>query len=191
MPMSFSIRPEQHELIEARKEVEKVLESCKYTLEKNEGLSVDLGYTDSSNDYGAFGRVSSGESAEIFFDASVEGWKNDLKEVAADVYGRSYFYENSEINFKWQQLLASVTGLMVIEEVSDGREIEVEELREEWAEKKTDLSEEYLGEEMALSWQLKLAVGRKLLEEYELEDLPELKRTDVLEAGDALFKDEA
>jgi hypothetical protein len=119
----------------------------------------------------------------------VDGWKDNLEDLTADVYGQSWFYEKSEINFKWQQMLASITGLMLIEEISESKQIDLEEFREEWAENKTEISEQVSIENpVNISWQLKTAIGRKLLEEHELEDFPELKRSDVLEAGDALFE---
>jgi hypothetical protein len=78
---------------------------------------------------------------------------------------------------------------MLIEEISEPREIDVEELQEEWAEKKTRISDKVSAENRGnLSWQLKLAIGRELTENHDLEDLPDLNRSDVLEAGDSLFE---
>jgi hypothetical protein len=189
--MNYSIKPEEHELREARETVEKIIESCKYVLEREEHLTVNLGYADreDAGEFGVFGAAETLGSATIYFNAEVDGWKDNLEDLAADVYGQSWFYENSEVNFRWQQLLASVTGLMLIDEISRQREVDIEEFREEWAEKKTEISEKISPEKPEdLSWQLKAAIGRKLLEDHELEEFPELKRTDVLEAGDALFE---
>jgi hypothetical protein len=189
--MNYSIKPEEHELREARETVEKIIESCKYVLEKEEDLTVNLGYAhrDETGEFGVFGAAETPGSATIYFNTDVDGWKDNLEDLAADVYGQSWFYENSEVNFKWQQALASTTGLMLIEEISESREADISEFQEEWAEKKTDISEKISPENPEnLSWQLKAAIGRKLLEDHELEDLPHLNRTDVLEAGDALFE---
>lgn len=184
--MEYSIKPEEHELREARQVVERIIESCSYVVDKEE-LRINLGFTD-SEEYGALGNALSSERAQVNFNSLVDGWKDDLENVVANVYGHAYFYENSEINFQWQQILASVTGLMIIEELSEPREVDRENFREEWAEKKTEISEEASMESRdTLSWQLKTLLGRKLLEDRELEDLPDLKRSDVLEAGDSLF----
>jgi len=158
-------------------------------LDKENDLRVNIGYAnkDETGSYGVFGQAISPESAEVFFNSGVDSWKDNLEDLTADIYGQTWFYENSEVNFVWQQLLASITGLMVIEQVSEPKEVEISEFKEEWAEKKTNLSEEYYGETVELSWQLKASIGRKLLEEYELEDFPALNRSDVLEAGDSLF----
>ena len=186
--MEYSIRPEEHELREARQVVERILESCAYVIEKNEGIKVSLGFAE-TEDFGAIGNATGSERVDIYFDSDVDGWEDNLEDVVADVYGQAYFYENSEVNFQWQQILASITGLMVIEKMSEPREVEKEDLKEEWAEKKTNISDEAdMGSRDILSWQLKALIGRKLLEDYELEDFPELKRSDVLEAGDALFE---
>ena len=189
--MDYSIRPAEHELREARETVEKIIESCKYVLKKEESLSVNIGYANraETGEFGVFGAAETPEIATIYFNAEIDGWKDNMEDLAADVYGQSWFYENSEINFKWQQALASITGLMLIERISEPKELEVENFKEEWAEKKTGISEKVSAENPEnLSWQLKSAIGKKLLEDYDLEDLPELNRTDVLEAGDSLFE---
>jgi hypothetical protein len=187
--MSYSIKPEEHELRAAREAVEKTLESCRYVLEKDEELEISLGHTDpdSVGEFGVSGAAVSPERAELFFNTEAEGWEGNLEDLTADVYGQAWFYEHCEVTFVWQQVLASITGLMVIEKVSEERDVETEELQEEWAEKKTGISEEISEKPENLSWQLKTALGHKLLEKCDLEDLPELNRTDVLEAGDSLF----
>ncbi|QGA80051.1 hypothetical protein [Candidatus Nanohalobium constans] len=188
--MNYSIKPEEHELREARQAVEKTLEGCKYVLEKDEDLEFSLGHTglDAVEGFGVSGTALSPSTAEIFFNTEVDSWKENLEDLTADIYGQTWFYENSEVNFVWQQVLASITGLMVIEKISDQKGVEIEDLQEEWAEKKTDISEQISEQPENLSWQLKTAIGHELLEEYELEEFPELNRTDVLEAGDSLFE---
>lgn len=187
--MNYQIKPEKHELMEARQKVEETLESIKYTLEKEEDLEINLGYTEKekTKGFGATGRAHSPREIEIMFNTSVENWKENLEDLTADLYGRTWFYENSEVNMKWQQLLAEITGLKTIEKLKEPRKVEKEDFKQEWAEKKTGLSEEYIGGETTLTWQLKTLIAQKLLEKHELKDLPELKRTEVLEAGDALF----
>lgn len=188
--MSYEIRPKAHELREARQAIEGMLESAKYVLEKEERLSINLGYVDeeATGDLGVFGTARSSESAEIYFNTDIDGWKDNLEELVLDVYGQAFFYENSEINFNWQQLLASVTGLMLIENVSGEKEFEREGLEVEWRDKKDSLSEQISMEnQQSFSWQLKTVLGRELLEEYSLEDLPDLKKSDVIGAGDQVF----
>ena len=189
--MTYSIKPDEHELREVRETVEKIINSCKYILEKKEDLSINLGYADreETGEFGVFGTARTSESAQIFFNTDVDNWRENLEDMAADGYGQTWVYEDSEVNFNWQQTLASITGLMLIEEISEPREIDVEELQEEWAERKTRISDKIFAEETEnLSWQLKLAIGRELTENHDLEDLPDLNRSDVLETGDSLFE---
>jgi len=187
--MNYSIKPEEHELREARQTVGKTLEGVKYVLEKEEDLSVSLGYATSeeAGEFGVFGSAISPEEVEIFFNTDVDGWKDNLEDLVADLYGQTWFYEKSNVEFIWQQALASIIGLIVIEKISEKQEVEVAKLKEEWAEKKTSISDKLTERPENLSWKLKTAIGHQLLEENELENLPDLKRSDVLDAGDSLF----
>lgn len=190
LSMSYEIRPKAHELREARQTIEGMLESAKYVLEKEERLSVNLGYVheDATEDLGVFGTARTSKSAEIYFNTDIESWKDNLEDLVLDVYGQAFFYENSEINFNWQQLLASVTGLMLIENVSGEKKFEKESLGQEWRNKKGSLSEQIsMEDQQSFSWQLKTVLGREILQEYSLEELPNLKKSDVIEAGDRAF----
>ncbi|MFB6115515.1 MAG: hypothetical protein ABEK04_04410 [Candidatus Nanohalobium sp.] len=186
--MSYSLRPEPHELREARNTLEGALESCKYTLEKEEGLRVNLGAS-SDEHYGAHGLATDSGSAQIYFNPDIENWEEELKKTAINSYGTAWFYENiEEVDFVWEEFLASTLGLVFLEELGEGREIEKETLEDEWREKEGKLESQLSVEvQEDFSWQLKLAVGRKLLEENELEDFPDLKLSDVRQAGEEVF----
>lgn len=186
--MSYDLRPETHELEKARRTAEKAFESCKYTLEKNKVLAVNLG-SSSENNYGAHGLAASSTEAQIYFNPDVSGWKEDLKKTAISVYGEAWYREKvDELSFVWQEFLASISGLLLLEEVGEGREPKTEGLEDEWMDKKDSLSKELAFEEERFSWSLKLLVGRKLLEDQGLEDISELTRGDVLEAGEQVFE---
>lgn len=187
--MDYTIKPEEHELREARQTVEKTLESCRYVIEKEEDFEVSLSYADpeESGEFGVFGSVKTSESARIFFNPQTNDWKNNLEDLVADLYGQAWFYENSEVNFEWQETLASITGLMVIEQRSNEKEVK-KDVQKEWAEMKPVLSKEISPENEELSWQLKTLIGRELLKENSIEEFQELKRSQVLDAGDAIFE---
>lgn len=189
--MNYSIKPEEHELREALQVVKGALESCRHTLEKDENLSIHLGYAERSEtgEFGAFGSAKSSESARILFNTSVDNWKQNLNDLTIDIYGQAWFYEKAEsIEFVWQQVLAATTGLLLINRISEGREPNYNGLQEEWRQKKEELSEQLsLENRDSFSWQLKLILGKELLEDNELKDFPGLKRSDVLEAGDDAF----
>jgi hypothetical protein len=186
--MSYNLRPETHELEKARKNVEKAFESCKYTLEKNKVLSVNLG-SSWERKHGAHGLAESSTEAQIYFSPDVSGWGEDLKKTAISVYGEAWYRENvDEVAFVWQSFLASVSGLLLLEEVEEGREPEREGLGEEWMEKKDSLDEEVAFQEESFSWSLKLVLGRKLIDEEGPEGLSDLSRSDVVEAGEEAFE---
>lgn len=189
--MSHSIKPEEHELQQARQVIETAIESSQYVLKKDKAFTVHLGHAekDDVGDFGVYGKARDSENGRIFFNTSVENWKQNLNELTVDIYGQAWFYEKEDNQeFVWQEFLANTTGLLLIDEISEGREPDYKSLKEEWNEKKESLSEQISFENQDnFSWQLKLILGRKLLDEYELEDFPELNRSDVVEAGDETF----
>ncbi|MFB6242366.1 MAG: hypothetical protein ABEJ36_06225 [Candidatus Nanosalina sp.] len=190
--MSYSIRPEENELRTAREKVEGVLESAKYSLEKDEMLEVSLGASPSQapGEFGASGVAINSEAAQIYFDPNKESWKDDIQTVTRKIYAKAWFYEKTEpAGFLWQEVLAEALGHIFLEETGEEREIEDKEsFEDEWKGVKDNLGEE-LSVELRenLSWQLKKLIGEKLLEEHELDDFPKLTRSDVEEAGDEIF----
>lgn len=191
--MSYSIRPEEHELRTARDKIQGVLEATKYRLEKDEVLEVSLGALPSQapGEFGASGVAINSEAAQIYFDPDRGDWEEDIETVTRKIYAKAWFYEKTEpAGFFWQELLSEVLGHMFMEELGEERTVEnAEEFREVWDEEK-----EYLDEELSvelqenLPWQLKKLIGEQLLEEHDLEDFPELTRSDVEEAGDNVFR---
>lgn len=187
--MNYRIRPEKHELRKARNTVEGALETCKYILKKEEGLNVNLGAFPEKR-HGAHGLAHDETNAQVYFNPDVEEWEKDLEKTAISIYGQAYFYEKVEsITFRWQEFLASVTGLLLIRETGEERKIEEEDLKKEWNEKKALLEEEISTENQGdFSWELKVAVGEKLLEERELDELPDFKLSQIQKAGESLSR---
>jgi hypothetical protein len=189
--MNYSIKPEEHELQQAQQIVETAIDSSRHVLEKGKPFTVHLGHAAKVEvgEFGVFGKARDSENGQIYFNTSVESWKQNLNDLTLDIYGQSWFYEKVDsVQFVWQQLLANTTGLLLIDQISEGREPDYNSLQEEWSEKKEDLSEQLSIEKQEnFSWQLKLKLGRKLLDSYELKEFPELKRSDVIEAGDETF----
>mgnify|MGYP006266260715 CR=1 FL=1 len=191
--MAYKLRPEEHELRKARETVEKVFESCKYSLEKNKVLEVSLGASPSetSDEHGARGFAVNSEASQMYFIPEVENWEDDLEVVARKVYGKSYFYEKTDASgLLWREFLAESFALMFLEQTSEGREVEnVQEFEGEWDDKKDFLGQMLSVEiEENFSWQIKWLVGKKLLENHELEEFTELKKSDIEGAGEEVFK---
>lgn len=188
--MKYSIKPEKHELQQAHQVVEKSIESSKHALQKEQPLRIHLGYAEKEEvgDFGVFGEATDSKNGRIYFNTSKDTWKQNLTELTIDIYGQAWFYEKiDKLEFVWQQLLAETTGLLLLDKISEGREPDYNGLQGEWKQKKENLSEEIASGNKAYSWQLKLIVGRKLLDDYDLEDLPTLNKSDLIEAGDKAF----
>jgi len=184
--MSYRVRPEEHELRKARETVEGVLEGCKHELEKNKVLEVNLGAapSGSTGEHGARGVAVNSETAQMYFDPETDGWEEDLEKVVRKEFGKSWFYEQMEMSgLVWQELLAETFGLMFLGQIEE-REV-TENFAEEWNEKKEKLKKHISPEfQEDFSWELKWLLGKELLERYELEELPDLKRSDVEEVGE-------
>jgi hypothetical protein len=96
--MNHSIKPEEHELQQARQIVETAIESSKYTLDKQKPFTLHLGHAerDEVGDFGVFGKARDSENGQIFFNTSKDGWKQNLNDLTIDIYGQAWFYENKE-----------------------------------------------------------------------------------------------
>ena len=192
--MTYTIRPEAHELREARETIQGVLEACKYILEKDEMIEVNVGSAPSDNqiDFGASGYTVNSEQAQIFIRPEKDGWKKDLEKLVYQIYGESFFYENTDPSgLVWRHLLAESLGLMFLENNTDGKEPEKssEDLEDEWEDLKPFLGKQIDDfDPQNISWQIKWFIGKKISEEKDLGDFTSLKKSDVEEAGEELFE---
>ncbi|MFB6100801.1 MAG: DUF2268 domain-containing putative Zn-dependent protease [Candidatus Nanohalobium sp.] len=208
--MEYSIRPQDHELREARNTVQGALEASKAVLPKEENIEVSLGWEDS--DFiqevdGATGRCHSPRKIELYFNSEISGWKKSLKSTTAHEFAHAWFHEQKETDFEnlmfvWQQVLMDAHAQLFAEKITDyidpvSKTASKEEIKNNWDEIREQMSKEFGEAEDIfygngdyprwLGYTVAYRIGEKLLEEHDLEEFPELKRSDVLEAGDALF----
>lgn len=187
--MNYSIKPEEHELREAKQVIEGVLASCRIFKEKDSDFKIDLSWEP---------EIHSGSDAKdrifIGFNTSEEDWKEKLKTATTYGYANSLYYELGEQPvFMWQQVLMDSFGLMLLDEIlpdKAGKQTEnVEEYEvEDWVEMKKNFEEEVNYETPRdIPWQVSYLIGRRLLKRYSLEEFPDLKRSQVFEAGDDIF----
>lgn len=186
--MNYSIKPEEYELREAKQVIEGVLASCQIFKEKESDFKIELGWEP---------EIHAGSDTEnrifIGFNTSEEDWKEKLKTATAYGYAHSLYYEMGEQPvFNWQQVLMDSFGLMLLDEIlpeQAGKETEdVEEYEiDNWVERKKELEEEIDYESENIPWQVSYLIGRRLLKRYSLEEFPDLKRSQVMEAGDETF----
>lgn len=209
--MEYTISPKKHELEEARRIVQESIEICKAVREKEESLRISLSWTEDEfikeKMNGSSGESYSSTDIKILFNSDVEGWRKEMKASVIHEYAHAWFYEHKDVSwnitFNWQQIILDAHAQLFTERtLSEYDEpmkdhIEKEELAQKWPEIKESLSKElekgrdlfYGGEnfEKWTGYTVAYMIGQKLLEKHELEDFPDLKRSDVLEAGEKLF----
>ena len=180
--MTYSIKPEEHELKTGRSIVENCLKTCEAIEKKEEKLEIILGgkSRDNFEEKGAFGEAWNSNLIRIYFNSEHgKDWKNDLRTITTYSYGESLFLEKSSVELNWQELLKKSYALMFLKKTGfEPDEIDREKAKTEWQD---------FDEESSISWSLAHFIGEELLEDYELEDFPDLKRSDVIETGDKLF----
>ena len=180
--MNYSIKPEEHELKTARRIIENCLKTCQAIEEKNESFEVVLGGKSRGNfeEKGAFGEAWNENLIRIYFNSDHgDTWKEDLRTITSYSYGESLFLEKSDSKFHWQELLKKSYALMFLKQTGfEPNEIDRDKARDEWQE---------FDEESSISWSLAHFIGERLLEGRNLNEIPTLKKSDVLKAGDKVF----
>ncbi len=186
--MNYSIKPEEHELREAKQVIEGVLASCQIFKEKESDFKIELSWES---------EIHAGSDAEdrifIGFNTLEEDWKEKLKTATAYGYAHSLYYDLGEQPvFNWQQVLMDSFGLMLLDEIlpeqarKETEDVEDYEV-DNWLEMKKELEEEINYDSQNTPWQVSYLIGRRLLKRYSLEEFPNLKKSQVLEAGDDVF----
>ncbi|MFB6144013.1 MAG: DUF2268 domain-containing putative Zn-dependent protease [Candidatus Nanohaloarchaea archaeon] len=207
--MSYSVKPQSHELEEAKRTVEQALQACEAVSEKEGDIVIELGWT--GDEYaveklgGASGFTHSEQRIELKFNTEPGNWKNFLQAAVAHEYAHTLFFEkHDEIVFNWQDILFEAHAQHFAEKVFPEKEVpwrekySREELESRWRELKEIMGDEldsgrslmYGGGEFPewTGYSLAYAIGEKLLRDRDLDELPELKRSSVIEAGDELFR---
>ncbi|MFB6180318.1 MAG: DUF2268 domain-containing putative Zn-dependent protease [Candidatus Nanohalobium sp.] len=210
--MDYTVKPEGHKLREADNIVEGALEACKAVVSKEKSVIVSLGWTEDGfvkeEMGGVTGETLSSRKMNIRFNSTVSGWKKNLEATVAHEFAHTWFHEQNNtswegIQFNWQQVLMDSHAQHFAEKVvrnysepmSDA--VSREEMSEKWSKIREVCNKElqegrqlfYGGEEFETwtGYTAAYLIGEKLLESHELEEFPELKRSDVLEAGDTVF----
>lgn len=208
--MSHSIKPQSHELEEAERAVEEAIRASKAVADNGKNLEVELGWT--GDIYvveklgGVKGLTHSPKRIELRFNTEAENWKETLKAATANEYAHTIFFEEhgEDIVFNWQEVLFEAHSQHFSEKVfpdieaSWRKKYSEKDLSENW-----ELLKEVLNEEIDLQrsliygrgslpdligYSLAYRIGEHLLENHELEELISLRRSDVLEAGEELFR---
>lgn len=213
----FQVITEEEELYAAMNLVEEAIEEASETSSKEEYLVIEIGEISEDNQQYEFvkkrmsGVTGFTESArEINLQVITESteWKKKIKALASHEYGHSLFFElrgHNEIKYRWERVLLEAHGQNFAEKVFPQIDVDMRkhvsrkelskiwnEIKENWlSEKNPGRSDPFFhpfGELPTWTgYSLSYYIGQKLLEEYDLEDFPQLEKQDVIEAGDELF----
>lgn len=185
--MTYTIKPGEHELREARQLVETTLSTAEAVLEKDAAYEAGLSWNT------RFEPVVYGpEELGIGFNSRPDGWKQRVKQVAAQAYAKAWFLEHVEPELHWQEVLMLGHSLLFSEQIT-GEKPELNdraEIQEHWKELKQQLSRpvDDLNPEIAkYGFSTAYYIAEKLAESHELGEFTGLNRSDVEAAGEAVF----
>ena len=188
--MNYSINPEEHELKKAREKIEEVLESYSYAFEV-ENIEIDLGWQRIERDVSLLSSIDNTVILVLRPGSKLEGLeKNVLRGVFEIEYRQKAVYDS--IEFDWQEIAKFAYVKNKIRKVLGNMEKgnRREELRQKWPELRQELEkekEEFHEELYMNAAALGEIIGRELLEDKELDELPKLTKSDIIETGEKLF----
>lgn len=190
--MKYSIKPEEHELRQVRNRVEEVTSSYSHAFEAG-NVQFYLGWQ--KLERGASFFYDGGNTLTLVTDLK-KNWKTSIEKAVLRGLSHIEFMELSgldEITFNWQEVLRLGYTEMKLAELINGEIEHKEELGDRWNEIRKHLSNRVDSEEFneffyRNTGTLAGMIGQKLLEKHDLEEFPGLKRSDIIEAGDALFE---
>lgn len=186
--MEYSINPEEHQLKKARVKIEEIIDSYSYSIDV-ENVELNLGWQQVEGTSSVIHEEGSRLTLIINPDADMEELeKNVLRGLLEIEFLRKAPFE--EYNFNWQEILKLGYVTNKLEHLIQSDIQRDKELNEEWPEFKELLSKEtgeFTGQFYMNASALGETIGKKLLENHEIEELPELKKSDVVEAGDSVF----
>ena len=185
--MEHTIQPSPEVFREANDIVEGLLQTCEAILAKNSDLQIYLGWADQSSP-----EVFSKEEARINV-AEGEEWRDQLKITVAQAYAQSWFLEYKSNSYHWEELLTLGHSQRFAENIT-GEKPELdprEEVAENWNTLREELQLSLVEETDEIShygFSLAYYLAEELEEVHSLEDFPELGMSDILEAGDQMFR---
>lgn len=209
------LKPETEDLKEAKKIAQKGVNMASEHLPKNEEVKIGFGWTEDpfvlKNMSGVAGKSFGSDYFILSFNTRPNEWKNSLLAQSVHEYGHTWFYEQIENEYAkilWRYILdesltQNLAEKLVSEFESPWREKHSkEDISEYWAEIKQNLERDvnhpdplYINQSEDgypnwLGYSLSYLIGQKLLEEYKLEEFPEIEKKDVIQIGNELFGEE-
>jgi hypothetical protein len=185
--MNYTVKPEKHELEEARSIVDQVVSTAEAFQEKEQPITFGLSWDRKIEPV-----TTSSQKVIIRFNTDEDDWEQEMRGAVARGYAQAWFLEHTQPELHWQELLMLGHSLHFSERAT-GSEAQIsskKELAGFWPEIKDNLSlskQEVNHELMRHGFSLSYHLIEEILEKHEMEDLPELSRSEVIEAGDRIF----
>ncbi len=186
--MDYSVRPSRSELERVRSKIDDCINSYEYSLGL-EDMEFFLSWQRHERDFS----VLEVKENEMMIAVNPDSEKYEMEGLLRALFEAEFVekVEYSEIRFKWQEVLKFAYAAMKAEEVI-GEEIKLDEdLVARWPsiqeqlDQKVDNYEEFFYMNTGLIGE---ALATKLKEEYNLEEVPGLKKSDVMDAGEKFFE---
>lgn len=187
--MKNNIIPDGEQLEQIRKRIEQSLDRFQY--------NVDVDDVDFILSWQKFeGQVSvisaNKKSVQLAFSPELDELERIDEAVLLGLLECEFLQkaDYKEINFRWQEVMKFAYVNLKANQILDREPVD-EDLKEEWPEIKEHISED-LGSERSFveanTGVIGEILGKKLVEDYELNELPELKQSDLIEAGEELYE---
>ena len=213
--MSLQIKPSTEELEEAKEIVDTALIEAEQELPMEQEVVVELGWTES--DFvvdemdGASGLAKYPNVLSLDFNSTPDNWKESFRATAFHEYAHAWDYEQrgQQWDTRWEYILGEALTQHFAEQNTDYDSAwRTKHNRDEVAEYWTKIRDEELDQEHSqnqydpifinkgegeypnwLGYSLAWQIGEQLLQDYKLEDFPELDKEDLVEAGNKLYSE--
>jgi hypothetical protein len=188
--MKYTIKPEKHELEEIRSIIDQVTSTAEAFQDKEKAVSFGVAWDSRIEPV-----VKSNKEIVVRFNTDNDDWQNQVRGAVARGYAQSWFLENVQPEFHWQELLMLGHSLHFSEKVT-GTETVVDEkssISNLWKDMRDNLSlpkEEVNHELVRHGFSTSYYLVEQLLENHEMEELPDLNRSEVIKAGNKVFETE-
>lgn len=185
--MEYSIKPDKHELEDARRRIEETVQKYDYSLEI-EGAKFNLGWQRFEKDCS----VVAGDGVVTVM-INPERDLENLEKHALRGLLHLEFREKAayrDVKYNWQEIAMMAYVNIKFAELRDEELAVEEDIGERWEELKPKLEKEteQFDEELYMNaGLLAKAIAKLYREQNKMEDLPVAKRADIIKAGDELF----
>ena len=213
--MNYQINTGKEDIEKARENLQEGLKKVSEALPKETTLDVDVGWN--SSDFvvnkmkGTSGKSYGPDRIRILFNSNAENWEKNIQGSAVHEYTHSWFYEKigGLVEEEWRYILdEALTQNMTEKLVPEAEEpwrtkFSKEEIAEYWPKIKEEeldkkregwpdplfISRDDKGEYPNwLGYSLAYQIGKELLKEYTPEEIIKLRKEDVIEVGDRIFR---